>query len=39
MALGTAMPKIESAVIAVVLSFAFSFIVTHLVPGGFSSSF
>jgi hypothetical protein len=39
MALGTAMQKIESAVIAVVLGTAFPFIVTYLVSGGTSSSF
>ena len=39
MALGTAMQKIESALIAVVLGIAFPFIVTYLVSGGASSSF
>ena len=39
MALGSAMQKIESAVIAVVLGTAFPFIVTYLVSGGASSSF
>ena len=39
MALGSAMQKIESAVIAVVLGIAFPFIVTYLVSGGSSSSF
>ena len=39
MALGTAMQKIESAIIAVVLGIAFPFIVTYLVSGGASSSF
>ena len=39
MALGTAMQKIESAIIAVVLGIAFPFIVTYLVSGGTSSSF
>ena len=39
MALGTAMQKIESAIIAVVLGIAFPFIVTFLVSGGTSSSF
>src|SRR2546425_6733566 len=39
MALGSAMQKIESAVIAVVLGTAFPFIVTYLVSGGTSSSF
>jgi len=39
MALGIAMQKIESAVIAVVLGIAFPFIVTYLVSGGASSSF
>src|SRR2546425_7678832 len=39
MALGSAMQKIESAVIAVVLGTAFPFIVAYLVSGGASSSF
>jgi hypothetical protein len=39
MAIGTAMQKIESALIAVVLGIAFPFIVTYLVSGGASSSF
>ena len=39
MALGTAMQKIESAVIAVILGIAFPFIVTYLVSGGTSSTF
>ena len=39
MALGTAMQKIESAVIAVVIGIAFPFIVTYLISGGASSSF
>ena len=39
MALGTAMQKIKSAIIAVVLGIAFPFIVTYLVSGGTSSSF
>src|SRR5438093_4746965 len=39
MALGSAMQKIESAVIAVVLGTAFPFRVTCLVSGGTSSSF
>ena len=39
MALGTAMQKIESAIIAVVIGIAFPFIVTYLVSGGVSSSF
>src|SRR6266571_3323133 len=39
MALGSAMQKIESAVISVVLGTAFPFIVTYLVSGGTSSSF
>src|SRR5207245_4741894 len=39
MARGSAMQKIESAVIAVVLGIAFPFIVTYLVSGGSSSSF
>ena len=39
MALGTAMQKIESALIAVVIGIAFPFIVTYLVSGGASSSF
>jgi len=34
MALGTAMQKIESAIIAVVLGIAFPFVVTYLVSGG-----
>ena len=39
MALGTAMQKIESAIIAVVIGIAFPFIVTYLVSGGATSSF
>ena len=39
MALGTAMQKIETAIIAVVLGIAFPFIVTYLVSGGATSSF
>ncbi len=39
MALGSAMQKIESAIIAVVVGIAFPFIVTYLVSGGTSSSF
>ncbi len=39
MVLGTAMQKIQSAIIAVVLGLAFPFIMTFLVSGGTSSSF
>ena len=39
MALGTAMQKIESAIIAVVIGIAFPFLITYLVSGGTSSSF
>ena len=39
MALGTAMQKIESAVIAIVIGIAFPFLVTYLVSGGATSSF
>ena len=39
MALGTAMLKFESAIIAVVIGIAFPFMVTYLVSGGASSSF
>jgi len=39
MALGTAMQKIESAVIAIVIGIAFPFLVTYLVSGGVTSSF
>jgi hypothetical protein len=39
MVLGTAMQKIESAIVAVVIGLAFPFIVTYLVSGGASSSF
>jgi len=39
MALGTAMQKIESAFIAIVIGIGFPFIVTYLVSGGTSSSF
>jgi hypothetical protein len=39
MVLGTAMQKIESALIAVVIGLAIPFIITYLVSGGTSSSF
>ncbi len=37
--LGSAMQKIEPALVAVVIGLAFPFIVTYLVSGGASSSF
>ena len=39
MALGTAMQKVESAIIAIVIGIAFPFLVTYLVSGGATSSF
>lgn len=39
MVLGTAMQKIESAIVAVVIGIAFPFIVTYLISGGATSSF
>jgi len=39
MVLGTAMQKIQTAIIAVVLGLGFPFIITFLVSGGTQSSF